>query len=89
MVPTMSKTITVDGCDYTIRTADAEDGWDVRNVYGDIVADFSISDVCEGVEYAYYLSDGDIVDGINTEMFYDEWSPERIAAWLVSTHPES
>lgn len=81
--------VTVDGCDYTIRTADAEDGWDVRNVYGDIVADFSISDVCEGVEYAYYLSDGDIVDGINTEMFYDEWSPERIAAWLVSTHPEA
>lgn len=44
----MPSNITVDGCDYTIRTADAEDGWDVRNVYGDIVADFSISDVCEG-----------------------------------------
>lgn len=80
--------VMVDGCDYTIRTRAAEDGWDVCNVYGDTIADFAMSDVCEGVEYTYYLSDGDIVDGINTEMFYDEWSPERIAAWLVSTHPE-
>lgn len=80
---------TVDGCDYTVRLDEAGDGWEVVSASGDLVADFTVSNVCEGVEYTYHLSDGDTVNGINTEMYYDDWMPERIAAWLISTHPEN
>ena len=85
----MAKTITVDGCDYTLRLDDAGEWWQVVTVDGDLIADFQSTEISGAVAYAYYLSDGDVEDDLNVEMFHDEWSPERIAAWLVSTHPES
>lgn len=85
----MTNTITVDGCDYTLSLDESGERWQVVTASGGIIADFVSSDIMQGVEYAYYLSDGDIEDGVNTGIYYDEWSPERIAAWLVSTHPES
>lgn len=85
----MPSNITVDGCDYTLRLDDAGERWQVVTLDGSIIADFVSSDIAQAIEYAYYCSDGDIEDGVNTGIYYAEWSPERIATWLVSTHPES
>jgi hypothetical protein len=84
----MPSNVTVDGCDYTLALDESGDWWQVVTVDGDLIADFQRAEISEAVGYAYYLSDGDIVDGVNTEMFYGDWSPERVATWLVSTHPE-
>ena len=85
----MPSNITVDGCDYTLRLDDAGEWWQVVTVDGDLIADFQSAEISEAVAYTHYISDGDIVDGWNTSIYYAEWSPERIATWLVSTHPES
>lgn len=85
----MPSNITVDGCDYTLRLDDAGEWWQVVTRDGDLIADFQSAEISGAVAYAYYLSDGGVEDGLNVEMFYEDWSPERIAAWLISTHPES
>ena len=85
----MPSNITVDGCDYILRLDDTGEWWQVVTADGDLIADFQSAEISGAVACTYYLSDGGVEDDLNVEMFYEDWSPERIAAWLVSTHPES
>lgn len=85
----MARTITVDGCDYTLALDKSRDWWEVRSSDGDLIADFQSAEISGAVAYAYYLSDGGVEDDLSTNMFYEDWSSERIASWLVSTHPEA